>query len=124
MRRLFFIFFALVIILVVCSACTVQDKFPYRDLLAHQKGKYSIIILSPDTTTSFPVPDFMEGFEHHLTSSIHQSTLNSFNKSYPKIEVNQAPYFIFLDSKGIAYETNKESEARDFYEENIKKETN
>ncbi|QOR67309.1 hypothetical protein IM538_03990 [Cytobacillus suaedae] len=91
--------------------------------MADQEGEYSVIILSPDSSTSLLVPDFMVGFEHHLTSSIHQSTIRSFNDNYPKIEVDQAPYYIFLDSKGISYETNKESEAKDFYEENIKTET-
>jgi hypothetical protein len=119
LRKLLFAFFTL-FILVVFSACTPKDNFPYKELLADQEGKYSVIILSP---ASLLVPDFMVGFEHHLISSIHQSTLRSFKDNYPKIEVDQAPYYIFLDSKGIAFETNKEIDAKDFYEHNIKTET-
>lgn len=57
-------------------------------------------------------PDFLQENENwSKIQGMSIDSLESVKKNLPKLNVNEAPYFIFLDTKGIVYETSSEQEA-------------
>lgn len=46
--------------------------------------------------------------------------LENAQKTYPTLEIKEAPYFIFFNTKNIEFGTDKESDASSFIKEKLK----
>jgi len=64
-------------------------------------------------------PEFLSDHKEH--DRIIQYDINTIDDLYPSLNIESVPYYIFLDSKGIAYETADIEDAVDFYENNVNK---
>ncbi|MCD8510880.1 MAG: hypothetical protein LRY73_14135 [Bacillus sp. (in: Bacteria)] len=109
----------MLLFLIFISACTTDEKFPYPELLPEEGIPAHVIIIISNETISFDVPSYMKEYaENKISLSTIQQ--DSFNSKYPKIKVIEVPYFMYLDSKGIMFQTNDESEFEEFYLGNSK----
>jgi hypothetical protein len=120
MRTVFSLLIIVGSILVGCQNKEANHEFLYPNLLPEEEGTYSYVLIYPDEYTEYEVPDFMKGYEQSskITKGI-MITLEKFKEEHSEIMVNEAPYYLFLDTEGIVLETNEEDEAEAFYLEKI-----
>ncbi|OLS37128.1 hypothetical protein BTR22_10630 [Alkalihalophilus pseudofirmus] len=62
----------------------------------------------------------MSGYEQNSNLTLGtMMSLENFNLEYSELAIGEAPYYVFLDTNGIVFETSGEREAGEFYIENI-----
>src|SRR5699024_7403123 len=92
----------LILLMITFFIITACDKFPDPGDLP-EKGGLSIIIVHP-SNEEMGKPDFLMNHEYDVFKII-QVDYNAVDKIYPSLNIDSAPYYLFLDSKGIAFET-------------------
>jgi hypothetical protein len=118
-RKILVLFFA-VSLLWGCQSGGETMNFLYRDILPYKEGTYSIVLIYPDNINEYTVPDFMKGYQQGTkVSKVVQMPLESFQEEYPRLTVTQSPFYLFLNTEGIVFQTNKEDEAVNFYKEKV-----
>lgn len=115
-KRLNLYLFYLILLAYSVTAC---NQFPNPDILPQKGGLSIIIIYHPDSMMENP--EFLSNLIKHDVYHVHHLNINRFNDEYPSLTIDSAPYYIFLDSKGVAYETSDIEAAEDFYESNVNK---
>lgn len=115
MKRILTIFYLMLLLLIV-TACNVinPDDLP-------EKGGLSVIIVYADEDKEMERPEFLSDHHEHDIYEITQYSINTVNDVYPSLNIESAPYYIFLDSKGVAYKTTNIEDAEDFYKNNVNK---
>jgi len=109
------IFYLLILGFIVTS----HTRFPNPHILP-EKGALSILIIyQPDAIMRNP--DFLSTLINHDVHQVSHYNINTFNDEYPSLTIDSTPYYIFLDSNGIAYETSDIEAAEDFYVSNVNK---
>ena len=116
-KRLHLYLFYLILLAYSVTAC---NQFPNPDILPEKGGLSIIMIYHP--VSMMENPEFFS-HEHDVYVIIHLN-IDSFNDMYPSLKIDSAPYYIFLDSKGIAFETSDIEAAEDFYINNVNKRKN
>lgn len=96
---------------------TSHTRFPNPDILPEKGGLSILIIYHPDSIMKNP--EFLSNHYKHDVYRVTHLNMNTFNDEYPSLTIDSAPYYIFLDSKGIAYETSDIEAAEEFYESNV-----
>ncbi|MDM5335104.1 hypothetical protein QUF56_18055 [Ureibacillus composti] len=113
MKRVLLLF-NLILILLVILGCS---SYPYPQDLPKEEG-LSVILVYP-SDSSMEKPEFLL---NHYEKNVYKITfidIKMIDKTYPKLNIESAPYFIFLDSEGIAFETDDIGEAEDFYNNTV-----
>ncbi|WP_407268528.1 hypothetical protein [Radiobacillus sp. PE A8.2] len=88
---------------------------PYEALLAKGEATMNVVVIIPDDTNSFGVPEFIEGNADHPIG-IKMMTHETFRNDYPEITIEEeVPYYLFVDTNEIVYETSDYSQAAQFY---------
>lgn len=116
MKKILTIFY-LTLLLLIVTACNIffnPDDLP-------EKGGLSVIIVYANEDKEMKRPEFLSDHHEHDVYEITQYTINAIGDVYPSLNIESAPYYIFLDSKGIAYETANIEDAGDFYKNNVNK---
>ncbi|ADC51581.1 MULTISPECIES: hypothetical protein [Alkalihalophilus] len=116
-------FILLIIVLCLVSGCKNEvntSQFSYPQLLPAEDGKYSYVVIYPNEHTEHRIPEFMRGYEQNSNLTLGtMMSLENFNLEYSELAIGEAPYYVFLDTNGIVFETSDEREAGEFYLENI-----
>ncbi|MFO1443658.1 hypothetical protein KDN24_10630 [Bacillus sp. Bva_UNVM-123] len=112
-----FIYFSLLVVIASLFGCT--NSYPYPNDLP-DKGGYSIIIIHSEDD-DMEKPEFISNLLENNIYKVIQVYYSKLDNIYPKLDVKSAPYYIFLDSKGIIYETSDINDANNFYNEAINK---
>ena len=118
-KRLHLYLFYLILLAYSVSAC---NQFPNPDILPEKGGLSIIIVYQPDSMMENP--EFLSNLNMHDVYTVSHLNINTFNNVYPSLKIDSAPYYIFLDSKGIAFETSDIEAAEDFYINNVNKRKN
>lgn len=113
-----FIYFSLLVVIAFLIGCTIRS-YPYSNDLP-DKGGYSIIIIHSEDD-NMEKPEFISNLLENNIYKVIQVYYSQLDNVYPKLDVKSAPYYIFLDSKGIIYETTDIHDASNFYNETINK---
>jgi len=116
MKRILPIFY-LMLLLFIVTAC---NRFPHLDDLP-EKGSLSIIIVHERGDEKMENPKFLSEYMKHDVYRISHYNIDTIDNILPSLNIESAPYYIFLDSKGIAYETADIEDAEDFYKHNVNK---
>jgi len=107
-------------ILLALTACS-KEGFPYPEDLP-EKGWHSIIIIHANDD-KMEKPEFLSDHIDKNIYKINQVYYEGIDDVYPKLNIENAPYYIFLDYKGIAFETSNLEKARTFYIKDVKERT-
>jgi hypothetical protein len=111
-------FFALsILLLAACSSNEIPEE------LLSDEGMISYLVVYPNESTMGST-DFMEKIEDTYGKQVsevfdHGLILYQDNAQsrYPSLNIDQAPYYIFFDSEGVALETGDSDEAEVFLED-------
>lgn len=111
--------FCFIIVLIV--GCSVKGDYSYPEDLP-EKGGLSVIIIHPDHE-KMEKPEFLSNYVNHDVFKIIQVDFKIIEEVYPLLKIDQAPYYLFLDYKGIVFETTAIEEANLFYHDNVNAKT-
>ena len=120
MNNVFCVFLMIFLLLVGCSSQEVPEE-----LLSEEEGKYSYLFVYPNDS-HMDSPDFMKNIETfgNKESEILEHGillyLGNAKSKYPKLKIDQAPYYIFFDTKGVTLKTGNNREAKTFLENEFK----
>lgn len=84
-----------------------------------KEGGLSIIIIFP-SNSFLEKPKFLSNHFEKEIFKIILMDIEMVDKTYPELNIKSAPYFIFLDSEGIVFETEDIKKAEIFYKNNVK----
>ncbi len=94
-----------------------KGGYPYPNDLP-RKGELSIIVVVPDNEI-IGTPNFLTNFGERGISEIISIYFSVINNTHPLLKIDKAPYYIFLDHKGIVFETTDIEDAIMFYNQNV-----
>lgn len=122
-----YIFGMLILLSVILVACSTQNDSTriLEELLSDEEGQYRFLVVHPEGD-GLKNPTFMREFDNIgqvMTGGTHMFLENA-QKTYPTLEIKEAPYFIFFNTKNIEFGTDKESDASSFIKEKLKPNNN
>ncbi|PKR76783.1 hypothetical protein CEY16_13265 [Halalkalibacillus sediminis] len=112
-------------LLFLMTACSSEESIP-DELLSEEEGEFRVIAVSEvEGKKLHKAPSFFHELNdpNVIMRNLEMITLdNAQHDPYKSLGIEEAPYFIFFDQEGIAFETNSEEEAYEFVEKALEKE--
>lgn len=109
----------LMFVLIIFTACSPFNNFSHLNDLP-KKGGLSIILVHP-SKDNMEKPEFLSNSHKFDIYRITQVYYEGIDFIYPDLNIKTAPYYVFLDSKGIVFETSDLVEAEEFFKKNANK---
>jgi hypothetical protein len=107
-----------------CSK-TTSINFPEK-LDVPDAGEYTVFYIDDlsgtinQEITDEMIPTFLKSEPPHKMSTLIPVELQDFNQLYDaQFNINNTPYYIFLDSEENIFQTNDINKAKEFFKENI-----
>ena len=114
--NIFLLYILLLLLLLV--GCTNKGGFPSSEDLP-KNGRYSIILIFPEDE-NFEKPMFLQDYVERDIEEIRFLYFDSLDDKYSSLNIEIVPYYIFLNHKGIVFETANINEAELFYNQKVK----
>ncbi|WP_421385344.1 hypothetical protein ACOJQI_11445 [Bacillus salacetis] len=112
-----------ILTVILLCGCTKEFSFSFPQKLdVPDKGKYTVFYIDDSKDlTDIKLPEFLEPETPHNMQTLYPYEIEQFNKLYGNIEINDSPYYIFVDSEEKIFKTGNLDKAADFFEKNILK---
>lgn len=119
MKNILAMCFSLMFLLIIFTVWSPFNNFAHLNDLP-EKGGLSIILVHP-SNDNMERPEFLSDSHKFDVFNITQVYYEGIDDIYPDLNIKTAPYYVFLDSKGIVFETSDLVDAEEFFKKNANK---